>query len=29
MKLPDLHDLELAGVHAWHGDAHALAAGAK
>ena len=20
MKLPDLHDLEIAGVHAWHGD---------
>jgi RNAse (barnase) inhibitor barstar len=29
MKLPDLHDLEIAGVHAWHGDAHALAAGAN
>jgi hypothetical protein len=24
MKLPDLHDTELAGVHAWHGDAQAL-----
>jgi hypothetical protein len=28
MKLPDLHDLEIAGVHAWHGDVHALAAAA-
>ena len=28
MKLPDLHDTELAGVHAWRGDAHALAAAA-
>ena len=28
MKLPDLHDLEIAGVHAWHGDTHALAAAA-
>jgi RNAse (barnase) inhibitor barstar len=28
MKLPDLHDLEISGVHAWHGDAHALAAAA-
>jgi hypothetical protein len=28
MKLPDLHDLELAGVHAWKGDAHALTAAA-
>jgi len=26
MKLPDLHDLEIAGVHAWHGDTGALAA---
>ena len=26
MKLPDLHDLEIAGVHAWQGDVHALAA---
>ena len=26
MKLPDLHDLEISGVHAWHGDMHALAA---
>ena len=25
MKLPDLHDTELAGVHFWRGDAHALA----
>jgi barstar (barnase inhibitor) len=25
MKLPDLHDLEISGVHAWHGDAQALA----
>ena len=24
MKLPDLHDLEIAGVHAWHGDLQAL-----
>jgi len=24
MKLPDLHDTELAGVHAWHGDPQAL-----
>jgi RNAse (barnase) inhibitor barstar len=28
MKVPDLHDLENAGVHAWHGDTHALAAAA-
>jgi RNAse (barnase) inhibitor barstar len=28
MKVPDLHDLEIAGVHAWHGDAHSLAAAA-
>ena len=28
MKLPDLDDLEIAGVHAWQGDAHALAAAA-
>jgi hypothetical protein len=28
MKLPDLHDLEMAGVHAWHGDPHALAGAA-
>jgi len=28
MKLPDLHDLELAGVHVLHGDARALAAAA-
>lgn len=28
MKVPDLHDLEIAGVHAWHGDAHALATAA-
>lgn len=28
MKLPDLHDLEISGVHAWHGDAQALAAAA-
>ena len=26
MKLPDLHDLEIAGVHAWEGDPKALAA---
>src|SRR5438045_138860 len=24
MKLPDLHDLEIAGVHAWQGDPQAL-----
>ena len=24
MKLPDLHDLEIAGVHAWHGDLQSL-----
>jgi RNAse (barnase) inhibitor barstar len=29
MKLPDLHDLEIAGVHAWQGDVHALAAAAS
>ena len=29
MKLPDLHDTELAGVHAWHGDQHALRAAAS
>ena len=28
MNLPDLHDLEIAGVHALHGDGHALAAAA-
>jgi hypothetical protein len=28
MKLPDLDDLEMAGVHAWKGDVHALAAAA-
>jgi hypothetical protein len=28
VKVPDLHDLEIAGVHAWSGDAHPLAAGA-
>ena len=28
MKLPDLHDLEISGVHAWHGDLRALAAAA-
>ncbi|MEP7182405.1 MAG: barstar family protein [Betaproteobacteria bacterium] len=28
MKVPDLHDLETAGVHAWPGDAHPLAAAA-
>jgi hypothetical protein len=28
MNLPDLHDLEIAGVHALHGDPHALAAAA-
>ena len=28
MKVPDLHDLELSGVHAWTGDAHPLAAAA-
>jgi RNAse (barnase) inhibitor barstar len=26
MKLPDLHDLEISGVHAWHGDTPPLAA---
>ena len=29
MKLPDLQDLEIAGVHAWHGDVKALAAAAS
>jgi hypothetical protein len=28
MMLPDLHDLEISGVHVWHGDVHALAAAA-
>jgi len=28
MKLPDLHDLEIAGVHAWHGDPQTLATAA-
>ena len=28
MNLPDLHDLEIAGVHSLHGDRHALAAAA-
>ena len=28
MKVPDLHDLEIAGVHAWQGDMHSLAAAA-
>jgi len=28
MNLPDLHDLEIAGVHSLHGDPHALAAAA-
>jgi hypothetical protein len=28
MKVPDLSDLEQAGVHAWSGDAHALASAA-
>ena len=28
MKLPDLNDLEMAGVHGWKGDAHALATAA-
>ena len=28
MKLPELDDLDMAGVHAWKGDAHALAAAA-
>jgi RNAse (barnase) inhibitor barstar len=28
MKLPDLHDLELAGVHGWKGDVHPLASAA-
>jgi RNAse (barnase) inhibitor barstar len=29
MKLPDLDDLEMAGVHAWRGDAGALASAAS
>ena len=29
MKVPDLHDLELSGVHAWTGDAHPLTAAAS
>jgi RNAse (barnase) inhibitor barstar len=29
MKQPDLRDLEISGVHAWHGDPHALAAAAS
>jgi RNAse (barnase) inhibitor barstar len=28
MNLPDLHDLEIAGVHAWTGDAHPIATAA-
>ena len=28
MKVPDLHDLEIAGVHAWSGDLHAISAAA-
>jgi RNAse (barnase) inhibitor barstar len=28
MKPPDLHDLEISGVHAWQGDAHTLAVAA-
>jgi len=28
MKIPDLHDLELSGVHAWSGDVQPLAAAA-
>jgi len=28
MKVPDLNDLEIAGVHAWSGDSHTLAAAA-
>jgi len=28
MKVPDLHDLETAGVHAWPGDMHPLATAA-
>jgi len=28
MNLPDLHDLDIAGVHVLHGDVHALAAAA-
>jgi RNAse (barnase) inhibitor barstar len=29
MKVPDLHDLEIAGVHAWLGDTQALSAAAS
>ncbi len=29
MKLPDLNDTELAGVHAWRGDSHVLATAAS
>lgn len=29
MKVPDLHDLEISGVHAWHGDAQPLAQAAS
>jgi RNAse (barnase) inhibitor barstar len=28
MKLPELNDLEIAGVHAWHGDTQGLSAAA-
>ena len=28
MKVPDLHDLELAGVHGWKGDMHPVASAA-
>lgn len=28
MKLPDLHDLEISGLHEWPGDGHTLAAAA-
>ena len=28
MKIPDLHDLETAGVHAWSGDPHTLSTAA-
>ena len=28
MKVPELHDLELSGVHAWTGDTHPVAAAA-
>jgi hypothetical protein len=28
MKVPDLHDLEMAGLHAWSGDTHPLSAAA-